>query len=452
MNKKLRALLLFILSTFIAQSSVYGMQQEKEDLLSPFFNDHCPSLSTLVLEKISSAESSDEAIENLYSLARTSRLFNEFLQQTYTSTDLIKYFHTIYPLTSRDNLVRLLHFINTDVALHYYKNCGTLFDSGKRETLFSQFLRTENSVSVHKLLLSATQNQKLNDVHLLARLGGSFSFNKKAHEEDPYNNPLKIAISSRNKKLIKLCIYLGKLATDVDCFFDALRIPGYQKITHHCSLSLGEHRRDLIEAFVELGADVNARNRTRRTPLHIATQANNVEIVEFLLSEGASPHSRDILLNSPLDIAYGKLESSRISTLIMLLKYGTKLFYTARYGLYGQATDLQTLLIAEHMCSIISFLQQTLKVALIPSESNELLRMVRPALLSQCTSLLPYAYEGGDKKTQKIIEKLENEASSPLKNSNKEVKFLLYNSYYAFRYAILLYMFVGFISLVSQNI
>ncbi len=451
MNKKLRALVLFFLSTFIAQSPLYGMQQEKEDLLSPFFSDLCPSLSTLVLEHMSSAESSDEAIENLYTLARTSRLFNEFLQKTYTSTDLIKYFHTMYPLTSRDNLVRLLLFINTDVALHYYKNCGTLFDSGDRETLFSQFLNSENSVSVNKLLLNATRNQKLNDVHLLARLGGSFSFNKKAHEEDPYNNPLKIAISSRNKKLIKLCIYLGKLATDVDCFFDALRIPGYQNITHHCSLGLGE-RRDLIEAFVELGADVNARNRTRRTPLHIATQANNVEIVEFLLSEGASPNSYDILLNSPLDIAYGKLESSRISTLIMLLKYGTKLFYTARYGLYGQATDLQTLLIAEHICSILSFLQQTLKVALIPSESNELLRMVRPGLLTLCTSLLPYAYEGGDKKTQKIIETLENEASSPLKNSNKEVKLLLYNSYYAFRYTILLYMFVGFISLVSQNI
>lgn len=60
----------------------------------------------------------------------------------------------------------------------------------------------------------------------------------------------------------------------------------------------------LAHALLDGGhADVNARNFENRTALHVATERNNVHMVEFLLSRGAQTDFIDINGNTPLDIA-----------------------------------------------------------------------------------------------------------------------------------------------------
>ena len=50
---------------------------------------------------------------------------------------------------------------------------------------------------------------------------------------------------------------------------------------------------DVVEALLGWGANVNAENKMRRTPLHLAARVGNVEVVEALLVEGANVNAKD---------------------------------------------------------------------------------------------------------------------------------------------------------------
>lgn len=58
------------------------------------------------------------------------------------------------------------------------------------------------------------------------------------------------------------------------------------------------------EALIQAGADINARNNLRHTPLHIAVNKGHKDIVALLIQEGAETHATDIWLRTPVEMAY----------------------------------------------------------------------------------------------------------------------------------------------------
>jgi ankyrin repeat protein len=56
---------------------------------------------------------------------------------------------------------------------------------------------------------------------------------------------------------------------------------------------------DLIELFVEYGANIDARARNFRTPLHMACLRGNLGIIQSVLMAGADINAKDIDGNTP---------------------------------------------------------------------------------------------------------------------------------------------------------
>lgn len=86
-----------------------------------------------------------------------------------------------------------------------------------------------------------------------------------------------------------------------------------------CSLDR-DKAKVMCELLLKQGADVNVvNNPSKHTPLHIASNENNAEVCELLLTNGANLEAQDRRGETPLHIAarYGRLESC-----IVLLKHG----------------------------------------------------------------------------------------------------------------------------------
>ncbi|KAM0427082.1 hypothetical protein ACHAQK_012223 [Fusarium lateritium] len=68
---------------------------------------------------------------------------------------------------------------------------------------------------------------------------------------------------------------------------------------------------EIIEALINFGAQVNARNRAGETALHIAVRCGHKLAVKRLVESGASVHVRDAAGRSVLEVADVKMESLR---------------------------------------------------------------------------------------------------------------------------------------------
>ena len=66
----------------------------------------------------------------------------------------------------------------------------------------------------------------------------------------------------------------------------------------HMSVFLG--LRPLSEFLIRQGADVNARSKTKFTPLHLAAHQANEEMIKMLLAYGARTDLKDYLHRTPL--------------------------------------------------------------------------------------------------------------------------------------------------------
>ncbi len=69
----------------------------------------------------------------------------------------------------------------------------------------------------------------------------------------------------------------------------------------HAATALG--RRDVAEALVHSGADLDARNAEGMTPLHMAAYAGDIEMVRLFCGFGARLDARDDQGRSPLGLA-----------------------------------------------------------------------------------------------------------------------------------------------------
>jgi uncharacterized protein len=65
-------------------------------------------------------------------------------------------------------------------------------------------------------------------------------------------------------------------------------------LLHMALLSVREAPRpDVVQHLIELGVDVNARDRRRWTPLHFAARANSAAAVKLLIDAGADVNAQD---------------------------------------------------------------------------------------------------------------------------------------------------------------
>lgn len=72
--------------------------------------------------------------------------------------------------------------------------------------------------------------------------------------------------------------------------------------------------------LIKKGADLNAQNKKKETPLHCAVSSSKIKMIELLLKNGADVHIKDEKGLSPLDYA-NKENNPRV--LALLKRYGT---------------------------------------------------------------------------------------------------------------------------------
>ena len=66
-----------------------------------------------------------------------------------------------------------------------------------------------------------------------------------------------------------------------------------------------------VQAELDKGADVNAKNDDGATPLHHAAEKGHKEIVELLINKGADVNAKNVDGKTPLDAAIGFSESAK---------------------------------------------------------------------------------------------------------------------------------------------
>ncbi len=328
MTNKITPIALLFITTFSISFSLFAMQAE--DHLTTLFKTNCPSLSTLIVEKVGSSQNPHQAWKDLYSLASTSTFFKDFFQDQNNSIDLIKYIHKTYSL-SLEEIPPFLFFINSEVAYYYY---GKKYANETELNPFSKFRTRENS-QIRETIAQAIKSHYVgedinsdrnfkcgpNTMRFLAR---SWKFLSDTDSSCPKNIcsffSLKKALSvfenaladTLAKELIPLPIFSTLHQNHAVWLISLLKLIDEEKLATEFSYNtclfdiLGmklkpEKYLDLIKTFVKWGADVNSRTFLRKTPLHIAAQQNNHSVVEFLLSKGANPHLRDLWGRTPLE-------------------------------------------------------------------------------------------------------------------------------------------------------
>ncbi len=448
------------------------MQEEKKDILSPFFKNCSKELPTLLLHDLCSEAPVLKSFKNVCSLACTSHIFNDFMLNKNISIDLITYIHTLYPSVSREEMIPLLLFLNTEVARYYYYK-GSLVNREKDSpneifnTIFSGFSNAKVSVPVEDLF-SAIEDEKKLKIRLYARFGASF-YDSMVYENGLLSSvpltALRAAVSTGNMDIIKLCIELGKMATDASSFYEILA-PQYPEYTKELK---PENQLELVKFFVSLGATINGRGFfTAKTPLHMAVQEGNSTLARFLVSKGAAVNPCDLLLNTPLDVAYNNIHRPLLplNDLIRLCSSVTVLICYNGPELPARVDEkaIQTLVLVDALYQILSPLQKKLEKAFLYSLSQGTLNKLLYSLDGLGDHMVRKLQQYVDTDIQKdienktIIKALEKNGGSaaPYINygtyeNNEKVKFLLYTSFKTIKFYMMLYLFTSFISFVCGD-
>lgn len=105
-------------------------------------------------------------------------------------------------------------------------------------------------------------------------------------------SPLDDAIKFRHKEIVKTLRKAGA----------QLMKSSMETAVELCRLA-AKNRVDDLLVWQLAGADFNASDYDKRTPLHVAVCRNNVETVAFLLEHGVNPYLRDVFGSTPMDNA-----------------------------------------------------------------------------------------------------------------------------------------------------
>ena len=134
---------------------------------------------------------------------------------------------------------------------------------------------------------------------------------------------------------------------------------------------------DVVEKMIDMGADIDARDSKKKTPLHIAISAKNLEVVELLTKNNACLKLRDIDGQSPIILAYNEYVFNDVEAIF--LRYGKLDFYDTE--LLFKALEL-------HEKSLVMCLLQKMDVNLKNMKGNTLLHAAIELKLLPMVSLL----------------------------------------------------------------
>lgn len=74
--------------------------------------------------------------------------------------------------------------------------------------------------------------------------------------------------------------------------------------------------RAIAQKLIEDGANLNARDGSRRTPLHVAAESGAATVVELLITTGANVHARDEDKSTPLHLAARRWSEQVVTALV----------------------------------------------------------------------------------------------------------------------------------------
>lgn len=149
-----------------------------------------------------------------------------------------------------------------------FKLCPKAIDWGWSQFITSDRIQQEGFVANDKLTVRASVSVKSSSVSI---------------DEEDSELYLKCAVEEGNAEAVKLCIEQG---ASVNCKFkDDL----YTPLHTACSSGTSRGSMEVLNLLLEQGADGNACNKWRETPLLIAANNGHLAAVEALIKHGANP-------------------------------------------------------------------------------------------------------------------------------------------------------------------
>ena len=149
-----------------------------------------------------------------------------------------------------------------------FKLCPKAIDWGWSQFITSDRIQQEGFVSHDTLTVPASVTVKSSSVNI---------------DEEDAELYLKCAVEEGNAQAVKLCLEQG---ASVNCQFkDDL----YTPLHTACSSGTGKGSMQVLNLLLEQGADGNASNKWKETPLLIAANNGHCAAVQALLKHGADP-------------------------------------------------------------------------------------------------------------------------------------------------------------------
>ena len=201
------------------------------------------------------------------------------------------------------NMLRLIE-LGADVWRGNYEEQNVLHLAAENGHTEALRLLLEHGISVNNTdctsaspILVAAKNGHLQAIHLLLKHGGNLnSCDNKGWL------PLHHAVKNQNTEVVKFL---------VECKGNV-----FAKTSDGDSVLHLTSRLELVSYLVEQGASIHARDNVGRSPLDVAAGTGQADTVNFLLNRGASINSRDQHGNSALTMAFEGSYATIAETLI----------------------------------------------------------------------------------------------------------------------------------------
>jgi len=167
--------------------------------------------------------------------------------------------------------------------------------------------------------------------------------NKKVGEIKSGNTPVEANADSLEKQKVFEAVMKDYLATVKAMLMKNKGILDVRNIKEatplHVAVKLGNM--DIVKFLISEGADVNALNYKKRTPLHVAATHDQPEAAKYLVDHGADLNARSDILSVPLHDA---VVTNNLRTVKILVEKGANLNAMSKKGM----TPLTAALMRNH--------------------------------------------------------------------------------------------------------
>lgn len=104
------------------------------------------------------------------------------------------------------------------------------------------------------------------------------------------SNPLYIAVEKGSESMIQLLLDRGAVFTEYISDSSVFKCVPFSSMLHYACLRGLE---DIVKQFLKQGANIQVRDQSDKTPLLIAAEMGNVNLIELLLSHGANINEKN---------------------------------------------------------------------------------------------------------------------------------------------------------------